>query len=160
MGHRNNVQLVNPLTGEPGHFRLYEFEDRDGIAQVHKSTLESLEKVRHALCTLEGETVWLIITDAVRTQADLDRLAGIYGWIDQGGTVSRNSKHLVEFGGIAVDLKAVVASTRVPISQGYLGAICRSHFDWVKDDYADGHVHADNRYRACNTSSSHACRIG
>ena len=88
----------------------------------------------------------MIVTDAVRTQADLERLAR-YGWVDQGGTVARQSKHLAVYGGIAVDLVAMVASTRRRIPQKTLGALCRRHFDWVKDDYADGHVHADNRIR-------------
>jgi len=148
MGGRNNVYLVNPLTGEPGHFRLREFENRDGIAVVHRVTLESLELVRQTLCALVGETVWVVITDAVRTQADLDRLAGALGWTNQGGAVSRDSKHLLKYGGIAVDLMAVVASTKERVPQHELGEVCRRHFDWVKDDYADGHVHADNRDRA------------
>ena len=67
---------------------------------------------------------------------------------DEGGLVARRSMHLAEFGGIAVDLTAVVAATRTRIPQRVLGDICRRHFDWVKDDYADGHVHADNRERS------------
>lgn len=146
---RNDVRLVVDLDGEPAsHFTLREFENGDGLAMVHRTTLESLERVRRDLCAAGGEEVWLIVTDAVRTQADLERLAKRLGWIDQGGTVARDSKHLAKYGGIAVDLVAVVASTRRRIPQDLLGALCRRHFDWVKDDYRDGHVHADNRARA------------
>ncbi len=119
-----------------------------GLNEIHVSTLESLERVRRDLCAMMGEEVWIIITDAVRTHAELERLAARLGWTEQGGAVARVSKHLVEFGGIAVDLISVVARTRERVPQETVGAVCRRHFDWVKDDYADGHVHADNRDRA------------
>lgn len=112
---------------------------------VHASTLRSLEEVRRDLCALAGEDVWVIVTEGVRTPADLERLAGRLGWTDEGGAVSRRSKHLAQFGGIAVDLVAVVARNRERVPQDTVGAVCRRYFDWVKDDYSDGHVHADNR---------------
>ena len=130
------------------HFKLREFENDAGLVMVHRSLLESLERVRRDLVQETGEEVWLIITNALRTQADLEQLAARLGWTDEGGAVSRNSKHLAKFGGIAVDLVAVVARTRARVPQRVLGATCRKHFDWVKDDYRDGHVHADNRDRA------------
>lgn len=143
---RNAVRLVTTVDGEEmKHFWLREFENRHGLAMVHASTLESLERVRRDLCAMAGEEVWVIITDAVRTQADLEQLARRFGWADEGGAVSRRSKHLTEFGGIAVDLIAACARTRRRIPQQTLGELCRRHFDWVKDDYRDGHVHADNR---------------
>jgi len=143
---RNEIPLTTTIDGQQAsNFHLREFENPDGLAMVHTTTLASLEKVRRELCAMAGETVWVIITDAVRTQADLERLAARLGWTDQGGAVSRNSKHLAKYGGIAVDLIAVLASTRRPVPQGTLGAICRRYFDYVKDDYPDGHIHADNR---------------
>ena len=143
---RNDIRLATTLDGEEcSHFRLREFENRDGYAMVHASVLGSLERVRRELTSMAGETVWVIITDALRTDADLERLAGRLGWIDEGGAVSRNSKHLAKFGGIAVDLVAVVASTRRRVPQKTVGRVCRKFFGWVKDDYGDGHVHADNR---------------
>lgn len=143
---RNDVRLVTNLDGEEvSHFRLREFENKDGLAMVHVSVPLSLERVRRDLCVAQGEEVWVIITDALRTPADLERLALRLGWIDQGGAVSRNSKHLAKHGGIAVDLVAVVARTRARIPQKTLGKVCRKYFHWVKDDYQDGHVHADNR---------------
>ena len=145
---RNDVRLVTALDGEDvSHFRLREFENRAGLAMVHPALLESLERVRRDLCQMAGETVWLIITDAVRTEDDLERLAARYGWAGEGGTVARNSKHLAKFGGIAADLVAVNARTRERVPQKMVGAVCRRHFDWVKDDYNDGHVHADTRDR-------------
>ena len=146
---RNDVRLLTSLDGQDvSHFRLREFENAAGLAMVHPALLESLERARRDLCAMAGETVWLIITDAVRTEADLRRLAARYGWVDQGGTVARNSKHLAAFGGIAADLVAVNARTRERVPQKIVGTVCRRHFDWVKDDYNDGHVHADNRDRA------------
>jgi len=144
----NNIRLVDPRTGEPGHFTLREFANKEGLAVVHPSVLVSLEAVREQLCKYEDGEVYVIITDATRTQEDLERLADELGWTDQGGLVSRNSKHLVKHGGIAVDIKAQRAKDRRPVDQQILGNVCRRHFDWVKSDYADGHVHADNRERA------------
>jgi len=146
---RNNVQLLVEIDGESlANFRLREFENPDGLAMVHRSTLQSLERVRRELCAMAGEEVWIIVTDAVRTPRDLERLALRFGWQDEGGTVARDSKHLLQYGGIAVDIIAVIASSRARVPQRTLGNICRKHFDFVKDNYNDGHVHADNRERA------------
>lgn len=145
---RNDVRLMVDVDGDACcHFHLREFENAEGLAMVHVSTVVSLERVRRDLCALFGETVWIIIKDGVRTRRDLEDLASRLGWQDEGGVVSRHSKHLTEYGGIAVDLIAVVARTRKRVPQETLGAVCRRHFDWVKDDYGDGHVHADNRRR-------------
>ena len=62
------------------------------------------------------------------------RLAERFGWIDEGGKVSRTSKHLAKFGGIAVDIIAVDPRTREPIRQRQLGEVCRLYFDWVKEE--------------------------
>ena len=143
---RNDIPLLVTVDGEDVcHFKLREFENADGLAMVHRATVEALERVRRDLGAAFGEEVWVIITDAVRTQTDLERLAARLGWTDEGGAVARRSKHLAEFGGIAVDLIGVVARTRARVPQRTLGAVCRRHFDYVKDDYADGHVHADLR---------------
>ncbi len=148
---RNDVPLSANLDGEEvSHFRLREFENRDGLAMVHRTTLGSLERVRRDLCAMAGENVWVIVTDAVRTRADLERLAARLGWTSDGGLVSPRSRHLAEFGGIAVDIVAVIARSRRRVPQETLGAICRRYFDWVKDDYSDGHVHADNRDRGAS----------
>lgn len=143
---RNDVRLLANLDGEDvAHFRLREFANADGLAMVHPELLLALERVRHELNAMAGETVWVIVKDAVRTQADLERLAARLGWVDQGGSVSRDSMHLAQYGGIAVDLIAVIANSRHRVPQATLGKVCRCHFDFVKDDYADGHVHADLR---------------
>ena len=146
---RNDVQLMTYLDDETQatHFKLREFENKDGLAMLDDSTLLSLEMVRAELCEMADEEVCVIITDAVRTPEDLVDLAEKYGWISEGGTVSETSRHLAEFGGIAVDIKARIKRNGMPIPQKTLGDICRHHFDWVKDDYGDGHVHADNRIK-------------
>ncbi len=149
MTGRNDILLITMLDGVPvSHFKLSEFENAEGLAMVHAETLRSLEEVRRDLGAFYGETVQVIITDAVRTRADLERLAACYGWTDEGGRVARQSRHLAGFGGIAVDLKARMARTGKAVPQKTLGMVCRRYFDWVKDDYADGHVHADNRNAA------------
>jgi len=145
---RNGAPLLTCLDGVwVSHLHVREFENDDGLAMVHSSVLESLERTRRELCQEYGEEVWVIVTDGVRTQVDLERLAARFGWIDEGGTVARDSRHLSRYGGIAVDLIARVGRTRERVSQQTLGCVCRRYFDWVKDDYADGHVHADNRER-------------
>jgi hypothetical protein len=143
---RNDIRLLCELDGESiAHFRLREFENADGLAMVHPELLLALERVRRDLTEMAGETVWIIVKDAIRTPADLDRLAARLGWTDEGGAVSSDSMHLAKYGGIAVDTIAVMAKSRHRVPQATLGEICRRHFDFVKDDYADGHVHADLR---------------
>jgi hypothetical protein len=144
---RNRVRLYTEVDGNlVSNFSLREFENAHGFAMVHASILRSLEFVRRDLCREVGEEVEIVITDALRTEEELRKLARRYGWTDEGGTVSRNSRHLARYGGIAVDIVARVRRTGRSISQTEVGAVCRGHFDFVKDDYPDGHVHADNRY--------------
>jgi hypothetical protein len=143
---RNDVRLLSTLEGEEvAHFRLREFANAEGLAMVHPELLLAVERVRRDLNAMAGETVWVIVKDSVRTEADLARLAARLGWSDEGGSVSRDSMHLAKNGGIAVDLIAVVAQSRHRVPQTTLGDVCRRHFDFVKDDYTDGHVHADLR---------------
>ena len=143
---RNDVRLLTAVDGEDiAHFRLREFANADGLAMVHPELLAALERVRRDLIAMAGETVWVIVKDAVRTDADLAKLAARLGWADEGGAVSRDSMHLAKYGGIAVDLVAIVAASRHRVPQTTLGEVCRRNFDYVKDDYRDGHVHADLR---------------
>ena len=152
MKERNNIKLWTEIDGQlVSHFKMREFENKDGLVMVHSSLLQSLEQVRRDLSAICKKDVSINITDSIRTQAELETLASHYGWIDEGGTVSRRSKHLAEFGGIAVDLVAVVVATKGRVPQEKLGRVCRRYFDWVKDDYGSGHVHADNRYKAAAT---------
>lgn len=148
---RNDIPIYTDLDGNDrvSNFKMSEFENRDGIVCIHSSVPRSLELTRQNLQGYRGGIVRVILTDAIRTFADLEHLAAIYGWIDEGGTVARDSKHLLKHGGIAVDIKAQWLNpdtrrwNRVP--QKTVGEIARRFFDWVKDDYGDGHVHADNR---------------
>jgi len=83
---RNDIRLMTTVDGETlTHFRLREFENRQGLAMVHASVPVALERVRRDLCAMAGEEVWVIITDAVRTEEDLNRLAARLGWTDEGG---------------------------------------------------------------------------
>lgn len=146
---RNRVRLYTEVRGElVSHFWLREFESAAGFVMIHASVPLSLELLRRDLCREVGEEVEVLVTDAVRTEEDLLRLAQRYGWSDEGGTVSRDSRHLARYGGVAVDIVARVRGTGRPIAQDGLGAVSRRYFDFVKDDYPDGHVHADNRCRA------------
>ena len=153
---RNRIPIYTMLDGVlVSHYTMRELENRDGMVMAFPRTMLSLERVRRDLCAEAGEEVLVIVKDAMRTGAENARLAERLGWTDEGGLVSRLSKHVprpeivngkeVIVGGYAVDIIAEAASDRRRITQSMLGAVCRRHFDFVKDDYADGHVHADNR---------------
>ncbi len=145
---RNRVRLVDPGTGQAGHFSLYEFENGEGLVAVHLKTLWALERVRADLNASDAgreAEIGIHITDGVRTQDDNEALAGRLGWTDEGGKVSRTSKHLVGQGAHGVDFKAMLRGARGALVMPELGQVARRYFDFVKDDYDDGHVHADNR---------------
>ena len=129
------------------HFRLLEFETADGFALVDSGVIRSLELTRESLGKQYGREVRILITCGVRTLADNERLAAELGWLEDGGLVARNSRHLPQYGGIAVEIVAEYdldgATTRIP--QANLAVACRDHFAYVKADYKDGHVHADTR---------------
>jgi len=143
-GGRNRIRLLSGIEDE-SHFSMHEFENAEGWVMVHSSVVVALEKVRRDLCAACGEEVAVLVRDSTRTERDLHALAARFGWTDEGGLVSRDSKHLARYGGVAVDIVARVVRTRERVPQQVLGNVCRRYFDFVKDDYADGHVHADNR---------------
>lgn len=145
MGKETNDLFLCPVGCYRTNFKLKEFANRDGVACVHRRVVLALNAVRTDLCKRYDVEVEVLITSATRTEEDNERLGKMLGWTDEGGAVARNSKHLVKHGGIAVDLTARVKGTKSHVPQRVLGQVCRRHFDYVKDDYADGHVHADMR---------------
>jgi len=147
MKGRNDVQLAVEWDGQwvVTHFNLKEFENENGWVMIHRSVIISLTKIREELGELFGEEVEIVITDSTRTPQQLEHLGEKLGWIDEGGVVARNSKHLERFGGIAVDFYARFKQSKKRIASSSIEMICKKHFDYVKADYADGHIHADNR---------------
>lgn len=150
---RNLVKLWTEIDGELiSHFSLHEFENADGLVCIDPSVLRSLEALRRNLSADEHEEIQLIITNATRTDADNERLAGKYGWTDKGGSVSKDSRHLVRNGCKAVDFYARRKSTRFQVYSGkrrrlpveQVAFAAWQVFDFVKK-YADRHVHGDNR---------------
>jgi len=150
--HRNPVySYVNGVW--TSHFALHE------IVRVHWTVLVSAERVRAKLNELHGGGITLEIKGLARTEADNVALAQKLGWTCNGGQVSRYSTHLVNYenrlgekGCCGIDLVALRTNNagggfcpRKRVPQRELGSVCRQFFDWVKDDYRDGHVHADNR---------------
>ena len=129
------------------HFRMAEFQNRAGYVMIDDSVIRSLEKVREDLGKQYECEVEVIVTSGIRTLAENERLAELLGWTDEGGLVARDSQHLEEYGGIAVDIRArfMDGDNWVRVVQGRVGDACRDHFVYVKADYLDGHVHADNR---------------
>lgn len=146
---RNDVFLMWQDGAElkPSHFRMREFENDDGLCMVDSSVVASLERVRRELSMLEDCGVQIVITSGIRTEADNERLARSRGWTEEGGAVARDSRHLVKYGGIAVDIYARkrVGGVWVLLDQTDVAKVCKEHFNYVKSSYADGHVHADNR---------------
>jgi len=127
------------------HFSLHEFANKDGLAIVHPRLVEALEKLRKRLAEVFEEECYIVITNATRTEFDNEILGRRLGWTDEGGLVSRNSKHLTKYGGIAVDFYVRRVSDSGYVSQGRAGSLARKFFDKVVDTYADGHIHADLR---------------
>jgi len=93
-----------------------------------------------------------------RSESDNQALAETsnrLGWTDAGGLVSRSSKHLTTtkdqdgriVGCVAADFYAIDLYEHERIPQRQVAAVAKLYFDYIKYDYADGHVHADNRYR-------------
>jgi len=129
------------------HFKMREFENVRGFVMVDDTVIRSLERVREKLgreCECEVE---VLVTSGVRMQEDNERIAEVLGWTDEGGLVARDSQHLEVYGGIAVDIVARYrkGDTWIRVPAFDVGVACRDHFAYVKDDYEDGHVHADNR---------------
>jgi len=146
---RNDIAFCWDCDGVPvkSHFRLREFEGADGLVVVDSGLVRSLELVRRDLCERFGSDVQILITSGTRSHAENEKLAQRLGWVEDGGQVARDSKHLPEHGGIAIDCYAryLEGDVWVIVPQTTLGSACRVHFTFVKDDYPDGHVHADNR---------------
>ena len=129
------------------HFRLREFEDEDGLVVIDPGLVQSLELLRRDLSRFYSKDVQIVITSGTRTEADNEKLAERLGWCENGGQVARDSKHLPKYGGIAVDMYARYREGAIwaVVPQTTLGSACLVHFAYVKADYPDGHVHADNR---------------
>lgn len=147
MQDRNNLRIAVEFNGQwvITHFNLKEFENDNGWVMIHRSVIVSLTQVRKELTKMFGDEVEIIITDSTRTPQDLEKVGNKLGWVDKGGVVSRNSKHLEKFGGIAVDFYARFKQSKKRIPSYQIEAVCRKYFDYIKTDYADGHIHADNR---------------
>jgi hypothetical protein len=93
-----------------------------------------------------GEDVQIVITSGTRSPADNKRLADKLGWVGDGGLVARDSRHLPSHGGIAADLYARYRGVDgwIVLQQEDVAISCRRYFQYVKADYQDGHIHADN----------------
>ena len=133
------------LTMIQENFWLDEFAMAEGAVILHPSVPVSLEMTRYELNITEGEDVYIVVTDSTRSKATNNELGRRHGWTGHGGTVSKDSKHLVENGACAVDFYAVYAKSKKRVDQKTVAKIARKYFDWVNDKYSDGHVHGDNR---------------
>jgi hypothetical protein len=146
---RNDILLTYENDGvvQKSHFKLREFESDSGLVVIDPGLLRSLELVRRDLGRFYSRTVEIVITSGTRTLEENETLGARLGWTDQGGLVARDSMHLPHHGGIAVDLYARYreGNAWVVVPQAVTAQHCKMHFRFVKADYTDGHVHADNR---------------
>lgn len=143
-GRRNDIVLMVPGTNRPSNFRLYEFENPEGIVVVHPALLTGLQVLRDLMCKELNRPCAIMITSGTRTEADLQRLASTLGWIDQGGKVARDSKHLVKHGGVAADIKVLDVRGASYISTREVEKYAKGLFDFILR--YDTHVHVDQRY--------------
>lgn len=142
----NRIKLCSTLDGESfSHFYLSEFQNAHGWAMLHPACLRALELTRHALNEVTPTNdVRITITDCVRTRDQNEALGRRLGWTDHGGVVSRNSYHLIQYGGIAADFYAWLEGTHARLSPAVVLPIAALFFDFVKA-YNDGHIHGDMR---------------
>jgi len=142
----NNIRLWNNVSGEMvSHFTLKEFNNTLGWVILHEKVPYALEQTREAL-NLRYPTwnIQLLITNCTRTRQQNEALARKRGWADEGGTVSRDSLHLIEYGGIAVDWVTFSVTRQTYLPAKEVADIAALYFDFVKC-YPDGHVHGDFR---------------
>ena len=133
------------ITMLQSNFWLDEFAMAEGTVILHPSIPVSLEMTRYELGIVEGEEVMLILTGSTRSKTTNNELGRRHGWAGFGGTVSKTSFHLVEKGACAQDFYAIYKKSKKRVPQKTVGKIARKYFDYVKDDYVDGHIHGDNR---------------
>jgi hypothetical protein len=57
------------------------------------------------------------------------------------------------YGGIAVDFYARFKQSKKYIPASKIATLCKKYFDFVKADYPDGHIHADNRNHILNPNN-------
>ena len=134
------------------HFCVEEFQSGSGVTCVNLRVVAALERLRTNLSTDESEEIQVIVTDGTRSDEDNERLATKYGWMDEGGKVSRNSQHLVRNGACGVDFFAQrkrrgyygYSGKRRAIPVEQVRHAADQVFDFVKT-YKDGHVHGDQR---------------
>jgi len=132
---QNDVWLGSASTGGgESHFRLSEFEGAGGLCMVHRELLGALEALRFGLKVQVGREVAVIVTHAVR----------LPGWGGDPDAVE-DSKHLPKYGGIAADVVAREVRSGAAVAQWLVGEVASRIFEFVKSDYADGHVHVDMR---------------
>lgn len=151
----NDIRVWSVVHGEQvSHFKLREFANPIGIAIVHRLLPRQLEYLRQDLCDMFSVEIGIVITNSTRLPEDTARLVAEYGWIDDGGRVSRNSTHeALIWGGIAADAFAQKKGTsgragRIPVHM--VGRVAKKHFDKVivyagNENPLRDHVHMDLR---------------
>jgi len=143
---KNNIKIFSDIDGQlVSNFTLEEFENPHGWVILRAETPRALEHVRDAFnARYHPDKIIVIVTDCTRTPDQNERLALRYGWSHQGGAVAKNSFHLVQYGGIAVDFVVYNSTRLVPIPPAEVKPVADLYFSYVQC-YDDGHVHGDLR---------------
>ncbi len=128
------------------HFTLCEFDDKanGNLVVLHPLTIERLEKLHLALSESMGRPIAILITCGTRTPRTNNQLAKLLGWTDDGGLVSKTSKHLPRFGGIAADLQVLDIEFGQLMPIRTVAQLAASFFDTIIDHYPT-HIHVDLR---------------
>ena len=139
-------RLVNPETGQKCNFTLAEFKDNmTDQAMIHPWNIVCLERLRSRLEAELKTKIRITITSGLRSEAKNRKLAETLGWTDAGGKVSRNSKHLPKYYGVAQDImpKQFKNGSYRSVPKKVILPILEELFDFVKGPYP--HYHVDNR---------------
>jgi hypothetical protein len=145
--HYYNPDFSNSSGIKLSRFKLSEFENSQGIVVINNALIFSLECFRTAIAeklSISPDIIKIVITDGTRTEEDNQALGKKLGWTDEGGLVSRDSKHLTKYGGIAADIVVLMTRARIRIPHKVMIPLAEQIFDYAKS-YHDGHLHVDMR---------------
>jgi len=151
----NSFRVWSVVGGEEvSHFKAREFRSKaTGLVLIHPTLPKGLELVRRDLCELYHEEIELVVTNGGRMPLDIKRLVEKWGWVDEGGRVSRNSTHnILDWPGIAGDIVGRRKGNNTREGRVLLVTmeeVCSRHFDKVivypNADWTREHTHVDQR---------------
>lgn len=143
MSRRTGGARLCTSDGKPSNFWEHEFQSHSGYCFAPQVLVDVLQKMRNYVRDATGREHRVIITDGGRTYGDNVELAERLGWIDDGGPVSKYSKHLFTEGSCAVDFY-LVSTDGIVMPAEEVKKLVGPVFDFFQT-YPDGHCHGDMR---------------